>query len=547
MDPKLPAALVALLAAVSPGIDPPPITIELTAGGGLTLDGASTDLLALPDALRGLGGRELLLRVAGSLSCAVLEPLLDACAAGSTALAENTVPIELAIGDGAEERRYQLFLRAADGAPDPLPQLRIGAVDRPQTSGRLYRELKDAADRSTTLHLRADASASIATLGASLDLARRAAFERFELTVALPPTARRAAAAGDLERLIAQVPRPDDRGSGRHFDGPQPPAPGSDRIARAIAAGRPVGGVFARRVGGRLQLARDDSTAAALAIGRGLDWLCAQQGADGSWAEGDAFATAAALMAFLADGSTAHRGEYQDVVERAAGWLGGALTERGNFDVGGLHAQAVATTALIEAAGLSRSAELLERGQRALDLLLAMRDRDGVWRDGGELEAHIGAHCVLAWRVARELGLKTADDAARPTVTWLAELARSADPPPGAAAAALWAAQLAGDAAAARELAAELLPRIATPPGDGDLLRSLHDAAAALHQQGGTTWTAWRDALVARLASGQHSDGDLAGSWNADGGAASPADRVEATADACLTLAVQHRFAGLAR
>ena len=121
----------------------------------------------------------------------------------------------------------------------------------------------------------------------------------------------------------------------------------------------------------------------AVTIERALEWLKDHQDDDGKW-DADEFmkhdgdgpicdgagnpvhdvgVTGLALLAFLGDGSTLRSGPYRQVVQRAVGWLRNQQDlDTGLFGTANsnefLYGHAIATLAMVEAWGMTRSVTL---------------------------------------------------------------------------------------------------------------------------------------------------------------------------------------------
>jgi len=144
----------------------------------------------------------------------------------------------------------------------------------------------------------------------------------------------------------------------------------------------------------------------------GLDWLAAQQGADGGWR--DAELTGRVLLAYLGAGYT-HRGRhpFAKVVARglrflkrsqdAEGWFAGDADDDPGTRLLG---HVLATAAMVEAYGMTESPIFRGSAQKALDALAkACADDDPRLRDravaAGALRALYAAREIAADREAR--------------------------------------------------------------------------------------------------------------------------------------------------
>lgn len=141
------------------------------------------------------------------------------------------------------------------------------------------------------------------------------------------------------------------------------------------------------------------------AIERGLGWLVAKQGEDGSWATGNVETTALATLALLGDAHRSSGGKHQGAVAKAITWIRGKQVENGSFDQDP-YVHALATIAVIEdlAFGVADKAEVTE-ARKAVELAInfcrTSQFEDGSW---GAMQA-TAKNCE-ALRQAQALGVK---------------------------------------------------------------------------------------------------------------------------------------------
>jgi hypothetical protein len=152
------------------------------------------------------------------------------------------------------------------------------------------------------------------------------------------------------------------------------------------------------RAGTKRFLEAGGSQESEAAVQLGLQWLAAQQQADGRWrAEtpgqswspyNDLGATGFALLPFLARGET-HKGSenintYTKQVERGLRFL--VAQQKADGDLrgaeNGMYNHAVAAIALCEAFGMSADPTLKVPSQRAIDFIVKTQKKDGGWRYG---------------------------------------------------------------------------------------------------------------------------------------------------------------------
>jgi squalene-hopene cyclase-like protein/prenyltransferase/squalene oxidase-like repeat protein len=155
------------------------------------------------------------------------------------------------------------------------------------------------------------------------------------------------------------------------------------------------------------------------AIDKGLAWLAARQHADGAFGSGSGFGrnvavTALSGIAFLASGSTPGRGPYGEQVNRATEFIVSVTKPNGFIHVkeqesyGPMYGHGFATLYLAEVYGMSKRADVREKLERAVRLIVQTQNPEGGWRYQPEpKEADISATVcqIMALRAARNAGL----------------------------------------------------------------------------------------------------------------------------------------------
>lgn len=198
------------------------------------------------------------------------------------------------------------------------------------------------------------------------------------------------------------------RGSGK-ADAPFKGPANAGVIGKGQSAGAPFGGRAKRKGGGKISgmdMAGQRRRVQA-AINESLVWLASQQREDGSWnaakAEHRVGATGLALLTFLGAGYThATPSDYKSVVAKGLDFLRSSQDPEGcfssrrsphyNYD------HAMATLAVVEAYGMTRSPLLLEPAQKGLDFTAMARNPYMGWRYGvkpGDNDTSI-THWMLA-------------------------------------------------------------------------------------------------------------------------------------------------------
>lgn len=279
------------------------------------------------------------------------------------------------------------------------------------------------------------------------------------------------------------------------------------------------------------------------AIARGLEYLAANQDADGSW-DGGRFGknvaiTAVACLAFMGDGHLPGRGRYGPVVERGLDFILDNCTESGLIAAEGAHGpmygHGFAALFLGEVYGMTagggdtaRSARVHEALVRAVRLIERTQNHEGGWRYNPvpyDADVSVTICQVMALRSARNAGIETdkavIDRAVEYTrrcqnpdggFRYQADGGSSAWPRSAAGVATLFYAGIYEDASIAAGL--EYLNRSSLP---GEIRGSRahyaygqYYSAQAMYLAGREHWGEWWPAARAELLSEQQSDG----SWD---------------------------------
>ncbi|MEO0478237.1 MAG: prenyltransferase/squalene oxidase repeat-containing protein [Planctomycetota bacterium] len=387
----------------------------------------------------------------------------------------------------------------------------------------------------------------------------------------------------------------------------------SDGWNAAIGLGGGAGGTRGGRGGGRSAL---KGRGTARAIENALKWLRDHQDEDGKWdcdefmkhdegepctnpgnAAHDVGVTALALLAFLGDGSTLRSGPFKKNVKQGVAWLRDQMDpDTGLIGVKAAHDyiydHALATLALVEAAGLSNSRIVKRDAAKAIEYLEYHRNPYNVWRyepKSGENDTSITGWAVFALKSARDFDMTINDSALDLSLAWFDEMTDPTTGRTGYLDRGGLSSRRPGDHndRFPREkgecmTAVSLLCRIFLEKEhneDGsvsfsnetqqlleqqaDLILETKpewDEAAgtidhyywyygtyALFQMGGRRWKTWEKALETAVVKQQRTDGNFNGSWDAAGAWGEDGGRVYSTALLALTLEAYYRYSRLIR
>ena len=338
-------------------------------------------------------------------------------------------------------------------------------------------------------------------------------------------------------------------------------------------------------------------------VDRALDWLVRHQDEDGRW-DSDEFmkhdvdgdpcdgpgnpthdvgVTGLATLAFLGDGNSLRAGEHREVVRRAVVWLRDQQDpETGLIGVPSsnefVYDHTIATLALVEACGLSKSRVLRPTVERALAYLAYHRSPYTGWRyqpRDGDCDTSVTGWAVLALEAADDFGFAVDRSALAAADEWLERVTDPATGRTGYLERGGRSSRRAGSHAAAfpreagecmtsvsllcrvfrggiergdplvakqAELVAAKGPRWDTASGAIDHY-AWYYATYALYQIGGAPWREWRRGLAQAVVPNQRKEGNAAGSWDPVGVWGDEGGRVYSTAVLCLTMQAGYRYA----
>lgn len=297
------------------------------------------------------------------------------------------------------------------------------------------------------------------------------------------------------------------------------------------------------------------------AVARALEWLRRVQEPDGRWSSrnnggevhADTAMTGMALLCFLSAGHThTQDGPYREAVSRAIEHLISRQQGDGNLAPDEtMYGQTIASVALCEAYAMTHDARLA----RPVRLAVEFVDASARSNDGSAGKTSVLGWQVMAMESARRAGVKTSNitfDAAR---RWLDSVATPGAPgryayergraaSPAMTAEAMFVRQLLGRGAgeARMEDSARFILGEMPRWREGAPTHSWYYATLALFQHQGEAWSRWNDALVPELLAHQHTDGDLAGSWEPQDRWSKLCGRVHQTAVCTLSLEVYYRY-----
>ena len=281
--------------------------------------------------------------------------------------------------------------------------------------------------------------------------------------------------------------------------------------------------------------------------------------------EADTALTGLSLLTFLGAGYTHNEGRYSEVVGRGLDFLiaqqkpDGDL--RGRSQVVGMYCHAMATLAMCEAFALTRDKRLRGPAERAVAFLVRGRARDGMaWRYAPG--APVGDTSILGWVVmglksAKEVGITIPGEPAvrRGTVLWLEKIAtgsssglaryqpwESVTPTMTAEA---WVCRQflgIGGPGATSSQAAEFLLQNDSDRGTTNFYYWYY-ATLALYQHGGEPWTKWNAKIRDKIVGLQSVGGHQTGSWEPDKSPyGAKGGRIYCTTLAALSLEVYYRY-----
>ena len=142
-------------------------------------------------------------------------------------------------------------------------------------------------------------------------------------------------------------------------------------------------------------------------VDAGLIWLAKAQEKDGHWdckawdggGNYDVGMTGLALLSYLGAGYTHTKGRYKDVVSRGLEWLRTRQQPNGSFGCQTFYEQGIATMAVSEAYGMTRSEGLRSVAQKAVDFIVQSQPEHGGFRYAGAVDKASGDMSVTGWQI----------------------------------------------------------------------------------------------------------------------------------------------------
>ncbi len=335
------------------------------------------------------------------------------------------------------------------------------------------------------------------------------------------------------------------------------------------------------------------------AISRGLDWLRSHQEPDGRWdpklfmrledeksgprCDGAGrvryvvAVTGLAVLALLGDGLHEPGSAHASAIENGMAWLlrrqgpNGAFGDTKHPEY--IYSQAIATLAVVEAAGLLENKAYRASANKALAFLEAHRNGKPGWAyepTGVAPDVSVTSWCATAYSAAFEFGFDVDVKAfesvlafvdglteggrvgysqhpggrpARMTPEHDAKFPRKRSEGPTAAAlmTRFWLGQSVRDQVVRDNAGIVYATRPSIEPSARDFYYWYY-ATYAMFQYGGQGWRNWRKEIESVLLELQNSDGHASGSWDANCCWGSQGGRVYATALGVLTLQAPYRL-----
>ena len=368
------------------------------------------------------------------------------------------------------------------------------------------------------------------------------------------------------------------------------------KVSSAPIASRGVPEIYSDRLSadrGELVRRRGGSAESEAAVQAALEWLAANQSADGRWdadrfgaghesavlgqnrqgagAKADTAMTGLALLAFLGAGNTHQHGQYAQNVRRGLEFLIASQGKDGNLageaeTYAYMYCHGMATFALCEAYAMSGDQRLEAPAKAAINYTLGGQIKStGGWRYRQiESPGEQGDTSQLGWqwmalKSAELAGIDVPPSARDGVARFLTQVSSGANggkasyrpgerPTRTMTAEALVCRQfLACRARVPRQPKQRLSCRKNCPTRRRSILYYWYYGTLSMYQLQGPYWDRWNQAMQNTLVNKQRTDGDAAGSWDPECIWGGYGGRVYSTAMSALCLEVYYRYLPLYR
>jgi hypothetical protein len=356
-------------------------------------------------------------------------------------------------------------------------------------------------------------------------------------------------------------------------------------IPRRAGDGKEMPAMLRSRVSDRLKIAQrhGGTVTSEAAVNAALDWMAANQSADGRWdadahgagkeakimghdrggagKKADTGVTGLALLAFLGAGESHLEGKHRENVQHGLEFLLDSQAADGNLAgeaelFASMYCHGIATLALSEAYAMTGDERLKNGVQKAIGYSIRSQHSGGGWRyrpgDAGDLSQ-------FGWQV---MSLKSAEMAGIPipaeTRARMARFLRScssgehgglASYRPGDRTTRTMTAEalccrifLAAEDGSAAQSEASKFVMEEVPMRESVNLYYWYYGTVAMFQRQGDDWDRWNGAMQRELLARQRHDSQLIGSWDPDNLWGNYGGRVYSTAMAALCLEVYYRY-----
>jgi len=268
------------------------------------------------------------------------------------------------------------------------------------------------------------------------------------------------------------------------------------------------------------------------AVKKALKYLAESQNADGSWGDSryssDVGIVGLCALAFMAAGHQPDRGPHGGVLRRATDYLAkhsqrSGLIHNPNASAGPpMYGHGFATLALAELYGMTRRADLRDKLENAVALILRTQNSEGGWRYQprvADADISVVVCQVMALRAAANAGIRVPKETTSRAVEYVKRCQNNADGGYSYMPANRGSNQARTGAGVlclivmgernAEECKRGLEYLMGKQPGsrDGHMFYAFYYCTQATYQAGGKYWTYWYPKVADYLISNQRSDG----------------------------------------